>query len=756
MEDINKLMDEWRFTEKDDLKLHQLQAKKEWSEKKARESPTSAKKEPENEQLRPKAAIWSLSDSVILYDWQKNCIENWFKAAGKGTVKVVTGAGKTILALAILQRLQNQKEQNLHVAIVVPTIVLMDQWYEEINEKTNIPPELIGRLGGGYTDDFEKGCKILLCVINSAQEKLPKMVDACGCKDDLLLIVDECHRAGASVMSNVLKTERKYSLGLSATPERENDAWSFDEDECADNSCQIDNLENYDESLLGKELGQIIYEMTLDDAFKIGILPPYEIHHYGIPLSLNERQRYDRITKEIKDIKDKLWKLAFSQNIFSDRDFNRWCNMYSDNGEASKAKRLYLSKIRERKSLLYKADSRREAVVALLNKEFLKNPDAQAILFHENIDEAMNLWAEFDKTNIDAVPENSKLSDNTRKNSIRLFRQGTAKVLVSVRSLIEGFNVPSADIGIVVASSTSARQRIQTLGRLLRKHKTKTGEEKHSTIYVLYIEKTVDEIIYEKTDWDTLTGAERNIYFKWNPASGIEQEPERQDGPPRTPLLSDIQIDASNLVPGDKYPGKYEGLEYSADSEGNIYSGGQKERPVANPQEVPHLLYKFKNAYGKFRVTPKKNFVLAQVFRDNEWVTSYITVLEKPFHLADFEQKNYLNQDISSFQSGDEIKGLSLIDAVEYGYKRKSGREFIVKKIKRGEIYAHTSENANDKVSGKQAEDLLYALSLTEKKIGDRINKFKITTNNIALTLKNGKAVFISRLQNPLEFNEMN
>lgn len=754
MKEIDNKSSDWQFTIKDELELHQLKVKKEWFEKQVVEVDSSTN-ELYNPNNTPEPEKWLLSGNINLYNWQKECVNNWFNAKGKGTVKVVTGAGKTILALSTIQKLQNQYEPNLHVAIIVPTIILMEQWYEELSEKTNIPKRLIGRLGGGNNDSFKTGNRILLCVINSAQRKLPQMVNTCGCEDKLLLIIDECHRAGASVMSNIFKTKRKYSLGLSATPERDNDVDMLDDEKCEDKNCGFDVEENYDNSLLGKELGAIVYEMTLDEAFKKEILPPYEIRHYGIPLSVVERQKYEKLTREIRDIKDKLWKFALSQNVFSEGNFNKWCNTSSGNGEISKIKRIYLSKSRERKSLLYNADSRSHAALKLIKEEIKTNPDARIILFHENINASMDLYRNLINSKINAVPENSKLSNNIRKSSIELFRQSDANVLVSVRSLIEGFNVPSADVGIIVASNTSPRQRIQTFGRLLRKHKTHSGEEKHSVINVLYIENTVDEIIYEKTDWDSLTGAERNIYFKWNPDPDQNIEPEIQESAPKNPLPSDIQIDVSTLIPGGRYPGKHEGREYTADTDGNVYFEGKKERPIANPQNVPELLYKYKNGYGKFRVTPNNRYVLANVFQNNEWIRLYITTLKKPFYISDVDENNNSNKiNVSKLQLGDEIQKLSLVNATEYIYKKKGGREFIVKKIKRGEIYAHTSENANDKRSGEQAEKLINSLSATEKELGEKISKFKIVSNNIAVTLKNGKIFFIAEIQHPLEFTE--
>ena len=65
-----------------------------------------------------------------------------------------------------------------------------------------------------------------------------------------------------------LQGERRWSLGLSATPEREDDVDA-----------------GYDESLLGEEVGPIIYEFNLADALREGLVPKFTINHYGLPMT---------------------------------------------------------------------------------------------------------------------------------------------------------------------------------------------------------------------------------------------------------------------------------------------------------------------------------------------------------------------------------------------------------------------------------------------------------------------------------------
>jgi superfamily II DNA or RNA helicase len=55
-------------------------------------------------------------------------------------------------------------------------------------------------------------------------------------------------------------------------------------------------------------------------------------------------------------------------------------------------------------------------------------------------------------------------------------------VLVTVHALDEGFDVPEAEVAIVIASSATRRQRIQRLGRVLRS----TLEKVSATIFTIY------------------------------------------------------------------------------------------------------------------------------------------------------------------------------------------------------------------------------------------------------------------------------
>jgi hypothetical protein len=172
---------------------------------------------------------------------------------------------------------------------------------------------------------------------------------------------------------------------------------------------------------------------------------------------------------------------------------------------------------------------------------------------------------------IPAVLEHSQLPDSLRSDNIEAFRQGVARVIISAKSLVEGFNVPSADLGIIAASSSSVRQRIQSLGRMLRRKPTQTS----ARIYVLYVRDTEDEAIYEKADWESVIGAEQNRYFTWRTLSDTESgidwhsRLEETGEAPRIYRPPANEINVSALCTGDRFPGQVHGVDLRIDGAGN-------------------------------------------------------------------------------------------------------------------------------------------------------------------------------------------
>ena len=63
-----------------------------------------------------------------LREWQETAFPLWWNRK-RGIVKVVTGGGKTVFAIHCLKQYLEENPNN-SILIVVPSIALLDQWYE--------------------------------------------------------------------------------------------------------------------------------------------------------------------------------------------------------------------------------------------------------------------------------------------------------------------------------------------------------------------------------------------------------------------------------------------------------------------------------------------------------------------------------------------------------------------------------------------------------------------------------------------------
>jgi hypothetical protein len=540
-------------------------------------------------------------------------------------------------------------------------------------------------------------------------------------------------------MSQVFETERAFSLGLSATPERD------DED-------AIDDDAGYGGSLLGQSLGPIIFEFTLADALALGIVPSFAIHHYGLPLSGDERARYERLSRSISDAQSDLRRRAPAEKS-TGAGFFQWARSMSSRGggEVGALASRLMADIGRRKALLHSMSSRAEAVETLLRKEFQINPEARAILFHESIDEVMRLFVRLRDAGFAAVAEHSELPSTVRENGLDLFRKGVAKVIVSARSLIEGFNVPAVDVAIIVASSTSVRQRIQSLGRVLRRHRGPRGEEKTSCIYVLYARDTVDDAIYGKLDWDKTTGVERNVYYVWE----LGTEPVMQEGPPRAPLPSEMEVDSANLVPGGEYPGAYDGIELSCDTRGNVRD--VQGRFARNSGELAAAVRAIKGGAGRFRVTPRCRYALVRVADVDDWTTRFVTQLRDPLEFtADATEPSSAEQPdledwVKTAAPGSRYPIGSVATTQEGLRFKKKGGGVISKRVPGGEVFARVGDKAEDPARGEDAVRLIEAIKQLHAQ-GETISHLEINAHNHVVHRAAGQLYFVHALAKGLEF----
>jgi hypothetical protein len=477
-----------------------------------------------------------------------------------------------------------------------------------------------------------------------------------------MLVVDECHRAGAPTFSRVLDTPAVCTLGLSATPERE----EFDVE---------GNPLEYDDQLVGQALGRVVFSFDLRAAREAGWLPEYEIHHHGLPLSSSdERLAYERVTREIDDLADRLRDVGVEPQR---------ARLRASDGDVGAVARSYVAKTAMRKDLLYRSAARVPVALRLVQQSLADGAE-RILLFNERVSEATAAWESLrDHLGNGVELEHSDLADSRRRRAIARFRSGEAHVLVSVRSLIEGLNVPEADVGISVAASSSVRQRVQTLGRVLRR-----GEQsgKRARMHLLYVRETVDELVYAKEDWSDLTGTSANRYWIWQ---DIDMPPTPTDLPPRTPApTEEMEWERLGRRPPETavaWLGVLPDAEYSVDVNGNVRTLGG--RRVANPQGVGEMLRRAtRRAGGRFRLSRRHRLVVAT----DPQGAGYLVVggLSEPFELqpSDGSLSRGDAVDVTGVRPGEEYRGprdsaggtyeLAQVGGGKVARRRRGGREF--------------------------------------------------------------------------------
>ena len=422
-----------------------------------------------------------------LYGWQEECLELWFSNGCKGIVNVVTGAGKTALAAAAAERLLSD-DHSLMVKIVVPKAFLVRQWSRALREYLNVSREDIGIYSGSRKNKPDR--RYMIYVINSARYSLARhILSDLSASKSVFLIADECHHYGTEEnsrifdffpwrLANIPGIERHstfydisrktgvYTLGLSATP----------------------YCEHYGDVLVPC-LGREVYNFTFNRALKAGIINKFAVFHICLKFERYEQEVYDELTDKISIVLSKLHELNPNMGARDSVSFFRELALLAGSGEGEKSQlaQSALALFYNRKGVVCHAASRVKCVIDLVK---LIRKDAKIVIFGERIETADEIYEGLNNIfSNEAGIYHSGVHKSVGEHALKMFEDGEIRMLVSCRTLDEGLSVTNADVGIIVSSTNSARQRIQRLGRILRKK----DNGRLAYFYYLYVDGTTEE-----------------------------------------------------------------------------------------------------------------------------------------------------------------------------------------------------------------------------------------------------------------------
>ena len=416
-----------------------------------------------------KAPFWRATDSKPrrdLHRWQREALEAWEAHGCRGLLEAVTGSGKTRFAFEAV-RLLEAKSKVHRTVVVVPTITLMDQWYEEALKFYDSGAASVGRRGDGHRDDFSiPGRRMLIATRNGASRYVDEILSfAKSNNSPTLLIADEVHRLlYAEQYGRVLDFPFTYTLGMSATLDTKEDA----------------------------RVGKLFFEFTFKDAIEAKIIPEFDLIQVRTALSASEGSYYERLTDQFSDLLVVL-KARYVRELEGVDEANPDSSLLTRLGRIHRwspdrdIERLFA--VTFRRAAISHTCAAKIRLAQDLGKFFMQQSGrGKRIFFFERIestedvaaavDEDTGIQTSFEQVAGEVQGENtgvwcetlqSKLKSTERRNILAGFRSSPAAVLLCCRMLDEGLNIPEIDVAVLVSSSQSKRQRVQRVGRALRK-----------------------------------------------------------------------------------------------------------------------------------------------------------------------------------------------------------------------------------------------------------------------------------------------
>ena len=146
----------------------------------------------------------------------------------------------------------------------------------------------------------------------------------------------------------------------------------------------------------------------------------------------------------------------------------------------------------------YDPDARRAKVAERELRELIANAEAKLrkleALLKQHADERVLVFTEqnslaYDISRRYLVPAiTHQTTAKERKAILDGFRDGTYRAIVTSKVLNEGVDLPEAKVAVVLGGSSSAREYVQRLGRILRKRENKTA-----VLYEVIVRGTIEE-----------------------------------------------------------------------------------------------------------------------------------------------------------------------------------------------------------------------------------------------------------------------
>lgn len=376
-----------------------------------------------------------------LFPHQEQALQSWRAAGRRGILKHATGSGKTITAL---EAIREQIARGRPALVLVPSILLLEQWHDVASDYLRHEDPTILRAGGGHnawrkpgilrsqmSSDI-RGPRLTLATLQTAVSEAfqRSWIDS----DDLLVVCDEVHRFGAPGYEPLGAHKSGPRLGLSATPERFRDP---------DGTKRI-------QEFFGPVLDPIV---SLRDAIEWGRLVPYEYRFEVATLTEDEVEAWNALTDRI------------ARALGGAEDLSRL---------PPQVKTLLI----QRSRIAKKAVSKASLAASVVKERF--HEGEHWLVYCEDSEQLRQVRQSLADAKVDSLEYRSEMRSNHAAVLERFERLGG--VLVSIRCLDEGIDIPVISHAVILASSQNPREYIQRRGRVLRTSPGKRRAQIHDVL----------------------------------------------------------------------------------------------------------------------------------------------------------------------------------------------------------------------------------------------------------------------------------
>lgn len=392
-------------------------------------------------------------DDLKLFFYQKNAVQKWLDNDKRLLLEMATGCGKTRTAIGCMQELLREERPPVLIVISCPQNTLSLQWKKDIESlNTHVDASMVcdgtvsnwstamGREIKKLSSGFYKNLVIYTTHQTCSHMDFISTINSCSKKVEKLLIGDEVHGMGAAKTRNGLIESYQCRLGLSATPSR----W-FDEE---------------GSKLIDDYFGNEAFKFSIQDALTTinpmtgkTFLVNYRYHPHFIQLTDDELDKY-------KALSDKITRMSQSSNDDMSRMLQFLLFKRADIEKNAENKYAELERILDdigpdiSDAIIFVSDDQIDRVMKIMGK--------RSITAHR--------FTQAESTA--PLAKYGGLSE--REYLINRFIAGDYQVLVAIKCLDEGIDIPSAKRAIVMASSTNPREYIQRIGRIIRQAPGKT------------------------------------------------------------------------------------------------------------------------------------------------------------------------------------------------------------------------------------------------------------------------------------------